>query len=228
MEMIAGDERPLEIQQEAVRGLAKTKPGAQELLTLFDDGKLPENLTQAAAAALHTAPFDDIKQEATKRFPLPPSRNDQPLPALAELLKSQGDVAVGQKVYATVGKCATCHIVGKEGKEVGPNLSEIGSKLSREALFESILFPSAGISHNYETWSVATVDGNVITGILISQTPESVTIKNAEALVREIKKSDIDEMKKQSASLMPADLQKTMTAEELIDVIEYLQTLKKK
>lgn len=226
--LLADEHRPDALRQEAVRGLSRTKPGAQELIKLFDEKKLDERLTQAVAAALHTAPFDDIKQAAIQRFPLPASRNDKPLPPLGELLKSKGDVEAGKKVFATIGKCATCHIVGKDGKEVGPNLTEIGSKLSREAMFESILFPSAGISHNYETWSVVTNDGNVITGILTTQTPASVSIKNVEALVREIKKSDIEELKKQPISLMPADLQKTMTAEELVDVIEYLQTLKKK
>jgi putative membrane-bound dehydrogenase-like protein len=225
--LVENDDRPDVVRQEAVRGLARTKPGAQLLIGLYDEQKLPESLHQTAAAALHAASFDDVKQEAIKRFPLPPSRNDKPLPPLAELLKAKGNVEAGKKVFATVGKCATCHIVGKEGKEVGPNLTEIGSKLSREALFESILFPSAGISHNYETWAVATKDGNVFTGVLTTQSPDSVSLKNAEGLVREIKRSDIDELKKQSVSLMPADLQKTMTAEELIDVIEYLQTLKK-
>ena len=79
-------------------------------------------------------------------------------------------MARGKIVYNTVGKCNTCHIVNKEGKEVGPDLSEIGSKLSREAMFESILFPSAGISHNYETWTAATDAGNVVTGIKVSET----------------------------------------------------------
>jgi hypothetical protein len=32
--------------------------------------------------------------------------------------------------------------------------------------------------------------------------------------------------KKQEVSLMPADLQKVMSAEELVDVVEYLTTLK--
>ncbi len=227
-DLITDAEKSNALRQEAVRGLAKSKPGAQELLKLFDEKKLDESLHQAVAAALHTAPFDDVKKAAIERFPLPPSRNDQPLPPLSELLKTKGNIEAGQKVFATIGKCATCHIVGKDGKEVGPNLTEIGTKLSREALFESILFPSAGISHNYETWSVVTNDGNVLTGILTTQTPTSVSLKNAEALVREIKKADIEEMKKQSVSLMPADLQKTMTADELVDVIEYLQTLKKK
>jgi putative heme-binding domain-containing protein len=228
LEVVGDVDRPDDVRQEGVRGLARTKPGAMELLRLFDEQNLPEALHQTAAAALHAAPFDDVKREAARRFPLPPARNDKPLPPLAELLKAKGNVASGKKVFATTGKCATCHVVGSEGKEVGPNLTEIGSKLSREALFESILFPSAGISHNYETWVVTTNDGNVVTGVLATQSPDSVTIRNAEGLAREIRKEEIEEMRKQPVSLMPADLQKTMTAEELIDVIEYLQTLKKK
>ena len=135
---------------------------------------------------------------------------------------------MGKAVFQGVAKCNTCHVVDGEGKEVGPNLSEIGSKLSREAFFESILFPSAGISHNFETWNAATLDGNVVSGIKVSETPAEIVLKGVDAIARTLKKSEIEELKKQSISLMPADLQKSMTAQELIDVIEYLQTLKKR
>jgi len=140
----------------------------------------------------------------------------------------KGDASRGKVVYNTVGKCITCHVVNGEGKDVGPNHSEIGSKLSREAFFEAILFPSAGISHNYETWTAVTNSGNTITGILVSQTPAEVQLKGSDALIRTVKRSELEEFVKQPVSLMPADLQKTMTVEELVDVIEYSQTLKKK
>ena len=57
-------------------------------------------------------------------------------------------------MFHTTGTCIQCHQVNGLGKEVGPNLSEIGKKLTKQALFESILYPSAGISHNFETWVV--------------------------------------------------------------------------
>ena len=57
-----------------------------------------------------------------------------------------------------------------EGKQIGPDLTEIGSKLSREAMFESILYPSAGISHSYETFTAELADGNVVTGLKVSET----------------------------------------------------------
>ena len=94
-------------------------------------------------------------------------------------------------------------------------------------MYESVLFPSAGISHNYESYVVATVDGTLVTGLLISRTDASVTIRNVEAIDRTIATADVEELKKQTISLMPADLQKLMTAADLVDVVEYLATLRK-
>jgi putative heme-binding domain-containing protein len=162
-----------------------------------------------------------------KLFPLPPTKNNQPLPPIPELAKLSGNAQKGRVLFNTEATCAKCHIVNGFGKEVGPNLSEIGAKLGKHALHESILFPSAGISHNYETWAATLVNGTVVTGILVSQTADEVTLKNNEALVRTFKKSEIDEMTKQTISLMPADVQKLLTQQDLVDVVEYLTTLKK-
>jgi len=95
-------------------------------------------------------------------------------------------------------------------------------------MFVSILDPNAGISHNYETFNVILDSGNVVTGLKISETDESVTIRNAESIDKTLAKGEIDEIVKSPVSLMPADLQKTMTAQDLVDVVAFLQTLKKK
>ncbi len=219
---------PLVVRQEAAKALGKSKQGVIQLLERAKGQKLSDDLQQAVAFALQSSTFPEFRSDIVALYPLPPSRNDQPLPPLDQLYKRRGNVDQGKVVFNTVGKCNTCHVVSGEGKEVGPNLTEIGSKLSREAMFESILYPSAGISHNYETWTVVTNDGNSISGLLVSQTPDEVQLKGVDAIVRKVAKKDIDELAKQTVSLMPADLQKTMTVEELIDVVEYIQTLKKK
>lgn len=222
------DKLPLGVRQGATKSLGKSKQGVRQLLDQVKSKKIGDDLAQAAAFSLQVQPFEDFKAEIASIFPPAPSRNDQPLPPLSQMLKAKGDIAKGKIVFNTIGKCNTCHVVNMEGKEVGPNLSEIGSKLSREAMFESILYPSAGISHNYETWTALTDAGNTINGIKVSETPDTVVLRGADAITRTIKRKEIEELKKQSISLMPADLQKTMTAEELIDVIEFVQTLKKR
>ncbi|MDA1213263.1 MAG: c-type cytochrome, partial [Planctomycetota bacterium] len=226
--VIADANYSTELRREAVRSLGKTKPGAEQLLKLVRADDWDDQLGGAAGAALHAASWPEIRDEGIKLFPLPPTRNNEPLPTIDELLKRNGDVQEGKVSFNTVATCSKCHVVNNIGKEVGPNLTEIGSKLSKQAMWESILFPSAGISHNYETYSVVLNDGNVINGIMISQTPEAVSIRTIEAITHNIKVSDIDEIIKQKISLMPADIQKVLTVDELVNVVEYMMTLTKK
>lgn len=218
--------RPLDVRRHAVRALAKTRKGAEAVLQLARDQKLAPELKEAAGFVLNTATWKEVKQEAVKLFPPPPAKDNQPLPPLSDLIARKGNTKNGAKVYTTTGTCANCHLVNGAGKEVGPDLSEIGKKLSREALYESILFPNAGISHNYETWVLETKNGNVASGILVSQTPSEVTIKGSDAIVRTFKKAEIETLAKSNVSLMPADLNKTMTVQELVDVVEYMLTLR--
>lgn len=226
---IADDEdRALELRREAVRGLARFKQAAEALLDRAEANKLDSSLKEAAAAALHLAGWNDVKARAQKIFPPATGRNEKPLPPLAELAGKRGDAVRGRMLFHTTGTCAKCHIVDGLGREVGPNLSEIGDKLSRQACYESILYPSAGISHNYETYVAVLESGNVATGIVISRTPESVTLRAADAIDRTIRLSEVEELRKQEISLMPADLQKTLTEDELVDIVEFLTTLKKR
>lgn len=219
--------RGVPVRAAAVTAIGKNKAGQEKLLALVAAGKLAKELNFAAANVLLTSTDATIKTAASKHLSLPATADSKPLPPVAELVKRSGDVAAGKQVFNTIGTCAKCHKVRGEGKEVGPDLSEIGSKLSKEAFYVSILDPSAGISHNFETYTLLLADGSVQNGILISQTDAEFQIKTAEAIVRKIPREDVEEFKKSTVSLMPADLQKLLTAQNLVDVVEYLTTLKK-
>ncbi len=71
-------------------------------------------------------------------------------------------------------------------------------------------------------------NGNVVSGILISRTADAIAIKGIDAITHTYAVSQVEEIKEQPVSLMPADLQKAMTAEDLVNVVEYLTTLKGK
>jgi putative membrane-bound dehydrogenase-like protein len=216
----------IELRRQAVRALARSRSGAVSLVKLARAQKLGEELQPVAGLVLGTAAWRDVKKEAAQLFPLPPSKDNRPLPPLRELARLRGNPANGQKAFNTVGTCATCHVVNGAGKDVGPNLSEIGKKLSREAVLEAILYPSAGISHNYETHVLELKNGGVVTGLLASQTPEQVALKGADGIVRTFKRDEIEGLTKSPVSLMPADLARSLTVQELTDVVEYLLTLK--
>lgn len=225
--LVSDADRAVGIRTAAVSAVGRHPAGQKAILDLVTSGKLAPELHFAAANVLLTSSDAAIKAEAAKHLKLPATADAKPLPPLAELVKATGDAERGKQVFDNVGTCAKCHKVRGEGKEVGPDLSEIGSKLSKEAMYVSILDPNAGISFNYETHLLALDDGSQVSGIVVSQTDEEVQLRSAEAIVRKIPREQIVAMKKQPVSLMPADLQKLLTAQNLVDVVEYLTTLKK-
>jgi putative heme-binding domain-containing protein len=140
--------------------------------------------------------------------------------------RNDGNPERGRAVFAGAGTCVKCHVVGGDGKAVGPNLSGIGAKLSRQGMYEAILAPSAAISHNYETYTAILDDGRSVTGLLVSQSPNEVVIKGPDGIDVTLPADEVEELVKQPISLMPADLAATLSAQELVDLVAWLETLK--
>ena len=225
--LLASAESPVAVRSAAVTALGRNAPGQKRLLAAVEQGQIPPELQFAAANALLASADEAIRTAAAKHLSLPAAASGEPLPPVAELTKRSGDPARGKELYAGIGSCAKCHKVQGAGKEVGPELTEIGSKLSKEAMYVSILDPNAGVSFNYETWLARTLDGTSLSGILVSQTDDAVELKTAEGIVHKLKRNDLEALQKLPTSLMPADLQKQLQAQDLIDIVEYLTTLKK-
>ena len=227
LEVMEDDSRPLAIRRWATVALASNGWGAQELLSRKEDGSLPAALEPAAAGTLREKDFGHVRERLAAAFPAPVGQDARPIPSVRELDAMSGDPRRGRLVFHSNGTCGRCHVVDEIGKNVGPNLSEIGDKLAREEMFTAILYPSAGISHNYESYTVITLAGGVVDGLLVSETDTHVTLRDPDGNDRTVAREDIDLMEKQDISLMPADLQKVMTNQELVDVVEWMQSLRK-
>jgi putative heme-binding domain-containing protein len=216
-----------ELKSAAVRGLARSQQGARDLVAMATAGELAGVLPQVTAVAIASCPWGDIRQSAAKVLPMPKAKGGGALPTIADLSqRGRGNPARGKAVFAGAGTCAKCHVVGDEGKAVGPSLSGIGAKLSRVALYEAILAPSAAISHNYETYTVVLDDGRAVTGLLVSQSPAEVVIRGADGIDVTMKAAEVEELVKQPVSLMPADLAAALTVDELVDLVAWLETLR--
>ena len=217
---------PLDRRIVAVRAKARTETGAKQLVELAKAGDLPGPLMQTAAHAISACPWSGLRQAAADVLPMPKAKGGQSLPPVAELVRRGGKADRGQAVFAGVGTCAKCHVVNGEGRMVGPDLSGIGAKLSKEALYESILAPSSAISHNFESWTALLEDGRSISGLLISRSPEQIVIRGADGLDITLAAKDVEDLVSQPVSLMPADLATMLSADELVDLVAWLETLK--
>ena len=223
--VLAQPAAPSELRSAAIRALALSNQGAKDLVAMAKAGLLTGTIPQVAALAIASCPWADIRQSAADVLPMPKAKGGS-LPPVAELLKREGRIDQGKAVFAGVGTCAKCHIVGGEGRAVGPDLSGIGVKLSKQAIYESILAPSAAISHNYETHTALLDDGRSTTGLLVSQSSEQVVIRGADGIDVTIAAGQLDELVKQPVSLMPADLATLLSADDLVDLVAWLQTLR--
>jgi len=229
LEPIVGDSgRDAALRRQAVRSLALTQEGATALLKLATESRLPDDLKLTAATELHNVRWAELKAQAEQVLPPPQSRNAESLPPVSELVKRTGDANRGAAVFRrdTVG-CVRCHQINGEGVDFGPNLSEIGTKLGKDAIYESILDPSAGISFGYEAWQIELQNGDEVFGLIASETADEVAVKIQTGVVNRYKKSDVVKREKQKLSIMPAGLQQTMSTQDLVDLVEYLSLLKK-
>ena len=217
---------PLARRAAAVRGLARSQRGSRTLIRLAGTGRLEGPLTETAAAAISACPWGDIRSEAAAVLPLPKGRGGESLPPVADLVQRNGNAEAGRAVFMGSGTCIKCHKIGDEGKMVGPELSGIGRKLSRAAFYEAILAPSTAISHNYETWTALTADGLSISGLLLSKTDAELVIRGADGVDVTIAADDLEELLKQPVSLMPAELASTMSADDLVNLVSWLETLR--
>jgi putative heme-binding domain-containing protein len=212
----------------AVAALGLGRAGEKQLLALAKDGKLADDLHFAAGQVLLNSSDEAIRLDAAKVLKLPPTLSAKPLPPVAELAKRSGTAANGPAVAKKVN-CIQCHRFEQIdlGADFGPNLSDIGNKLPREGLYTAILDPSAGIEHSFEGVRLQTDEGEDVVGILVSETKDDLTLKVPGGVTRKYAKASIESRDKLKTSLMPPGLQQAMTEQELIDLVEWLTTLKK-
>lgn len=157
---------------------------------------------------------------------VPVDRDNKPIPAPAEMAKLTGDVAKGQASFAPL--CGICHQVNGTGIDFGPNLSDIGSRKTKENIIESILDPNKVLEPGFESVLIKTESDETAMGMIAGETDTEVTIKAMGGVKTTFKKADIVSRTKQPMSLMPVGLYRAMTTEDLVNVVEYLAAQKKK
>jgi putative membrane-bound dehydrogenase-like protein len=217
--------KDLELRKLAVKNFGGRWESENRLLELAKENKIPKDLYVAAGGVFQTAWRSTLRDEGAKYIRLPGHKAGTVLPAISMLVEKVGDVAKGKEVFSTA--CANCHQVNGVGVDFGPALSEIGSKLPKEALYTSILYPDQGISFGYEGYQFQLKDGSTAFGKIVSETSDMVVVQYMNNQQSIVKGQIVSRMKLEN-SLMSSNLQSAMSEQELIDLVEYLSGLKAK
>jgi putative heme-binding domain-containing protein len=135
---------------------------------------------------------------------------------------------IGKRIFAEAS-CAGCHKIVGEGGVIGPELTELFSrwKGDRIGVLREILDPSHKVDQKYLMQKVLTADGQTITGILVSEDDDSVSLiasPEAKEPLR-LARDDIDAMIPSSISMMPKALMDQYTKQEIFELLAYLESV---
>jgi putative membrane-bound dehydrogenase-like protein len=131
----------------------------------------------------------------------------------------RGDAKAGLALYQQ--HCAQCHRVKGQGMEVGPDLAMMSGK-PIEQLVQAILDPNAALEGRYKNFTVTLRDGHETGGIIIAETPTTLTFRTPHRSDETFLRADVQELSTSGQSLMPEGFEAAFTPQQLADLIAYV------
>lgn len=208
------------LRHEVIRSSLARDIDALWILEQLRDDLLPKNAIEPKIAQrLREHPNREVASMA-KRLLAP---NDDRKKVIAEYqtaMNIEGDPFVGKKIFSD--HCSACHRIDGYGTNVGPDISDTRTK-SAEYLLTSILDPNAAIDASFVQTQLLTTDGRRFDGLLVGDDAENVTIQQQGGEKHIISKVEIEQVKNPGISLMPEGFERTISSDQMRDLISYLK-----
>jgi putative heme-binding domain-containing protein len=134
-------------------------------------------------------------------------------------LELTGDAQRGREMFQK--SCASCHKLDGAGVAIGPDLRAVLDR-GAETLLLNILDPNREIRPNFLTYLVVTTDGRALTGMISEETPNNITIRQADGTTVSVSRTDIAEMESTGLSYMPEGLENNFDQRAMADLLAYL------
>jgi putative heme-binding domain-containing protein len=137
-----------------------------------------------------------------------------------------GDVERGRDVFFrhAAAQCLRCHAVNATGGTVGPDLSHLATRATREQVLDSLRNPSATIAPGFGTVAITLKNGQVLAGVLKSEEGGTLTLIAPDGQTVTAKAADVA-LRTQPISAMPP-MAGILSPREMRDVVEFLSSLK--
>ncbi len=186
-----------------------------------------ESLYRTAFSNAPSELFEDLIHPAYTRSESVLEDKKRQLGSLADKAAAIGDAERGRQLFEMgAGTCIACHKVGDLGRDIGPNLTRIGSIRNERDLLESILFPSATLARDYEAHLFEMRDGQTHLGVIRSHTAEGLLIVDVAGQEKILPHTQIIADTALPTSLMPMGLDQTLPEADLLHLIAYLRSLR--
>jgi putative heme-binding domain-containing protein len=218
---------PPVVQEALLRIMARRESTALVLLEHVEQEKLPESAISTEIRDVLGSHIGELVQEKLgKLLPLTQPLDDEA--TRTELLRwgnvlqaSGGNPYQGKNLF--VEHCGKCHKLFNEGGEIGPELTRY-NRDDRQTLLLNILRPSQEVREGYRTFQVLTSDGRIITGFVVDDNDEILTLREASGQSITLPKEEIEEFRATPKSVMPEGILDKLTDEQVKDLFAYLQS----
>jgi len=185
------------------------------------------------AAFLALAEKDFAKPQPAAAIPMRPFVKawtvDDLVPSLGEVAKGR-DFARGERLYRET-LCAQCHLFAGQGGDakagaIGPDLTAVGSRFSRKDVLEAIIDPSKAISEQYASFILTFNDGFAASGQIAEENHYLLTlvVDPLTGAKQNFPKNRLKTKEMSPASLMPPGLIYSLSKEEVLDLLAYLES----
>lgn len=214
-----------DLQPKAIELLTQRAEWSKRLLKAIGDKQIPAsaiNLNQARRlkelkdkelTGLLTAHWGQVREGRD------PNREQYIANMKALIRKTPGDELAGEKAFKKV--CAQCHKLYGEGSEVGPDIT-LNGRNDFTQLLSNVFDPSLVIGAGYRSYTVVTTQGRVLNGLLVEDSPQRIVLKVQGGKQEVIARADIDEFNVSEISLMPEQLEKQLTQQEIVDLFAFI------
>ena len=214
-----------DLRSTACRTLASRKSWALKLLAEINQWRLKANDVPAdVVQQLRTYENQELVAAVEQAFGKvvavsAPEKIDE-INRLTSLLNDwTGDPDAGQVHF--MKHCGNCHRLFGEGQQIGPPLDGY-ARGSLKFWLPAIIEPSLEIREGYQSYKAVTVDGRLVTGVIEAQDPNTVTFRTADTETVVLSRDDLEELQAVKTSLMPEQLLKQLTDEQIKDLMAYL------
>lgn len=191
------------------------------ILDAIESGLLPNSAVSGARRKqILKHPSSSIRDRAEKLLQVGAASRQQAFEEAKAALHLTGIAEHGRQVFRNL--CASCHRLEREGSPVGPDLLDIRNQPKESILFH-ILVPDAEIAPAFTAYIAETKDGRSFSGIMQSETNNSISLRGPLATETNILRNDLAKIEALSGSLMPNGLESAMSKQDLADLIAFLK-----
>lgn len=212
--------------RDAVNTLASRRTYALELVGAVRRNAVPRSdLTAATIRQLreHKDPtINNWIETEWGRVRATPEAKAREIAELKTMIQAgpKGDPSRGRLIFAKT--CMQCHTLFDAGGKVGPELTG-ANRSELDYLLSNIVDPSAVVGKDYQASAIRTKGGRVVSGILRQDDGRALTVVT-ENDVLVLPRDEVDAIRTSEVSMMPEGLLANLSAQEIRDLIAYLQS----